>query len=115
MTEIIEPATFKPADATRAILKTLTDRLYDRADKEFFDSWEAEISNTDAPLRAGSVIAAAFMQVAARYAVFGAECAGREARLKQWLALAEEHFIEAVGAVASARANAGIDIPGEPK
>lgn len=98
------PDKFKPSDETRMILKELTDRLYDRADKEFFSAWEAEVDNPDAPVRAGSVIAGGYMQVAARYAVFGADCAGRDARLAQWLALAEEHFLEAVGACATARA-----------
>ena len=94
---------FTPTDETRAILKALRNRLGDDADKEFFDVWEAEISDSDAPRMAGSVIASAYMRLAARYGVFGADCAGREPSLQLWLALAEQEFRDAVRDIAEAK------------
>ena len=95
--------TFKPTDAARAILKGLRNRLGDDADKEFFDTWEAEISDPDAPRMAGSIVASAYMRLAARYGVFGANCAGREPNLQLWLVLAEQEFHDAVKDVARAK------------
>lgn len=100
--------TFKPTEQSREILRTLRDRLGDDADKEFFDAWEAEVANPDAPRLAGSIIASAYMRLAARYAVFGADCAGREPSLQLWLALAKENFRDAVKDVAEARVRASL-------
>ena len=104
---------FTPTDATRAILKNLRHRLGDDADKEFFDTWEAEISDPDAPRMAGSVVASAYMRLAARYAVFGADCAGREPSLQLWLALAAQEFHDAVKDVANAKDTAFIQTDGK--
>lgn len=104
----MDDTTFKPTDASREILRTLRNRLGDDADKEFFDIWEAEIADPDAPRMAGSVIASAYMRLAARYAVFGADCAGREPSLQLWLALAEENFRDAVKDVATAKVQAAL-------
>lgn len=100
--------TFKPTDETRAILKALRNDLGDAADKQFFDVWEAEIADPDAPRMAGSVIASAYMRLAARYGVFGADCAGREPNLQLWLALAEQEFRDAVRDVAESKVRAGL-------
>jgi hypothetical protein len=86
---------FTPTDKTRAVLKELAAGLADTAEEKFFEVWEAEISDPDAPRMAGSVIAAAYMRHAARFAIFGAECAGREPSLDLWLAMAKENFIDA--------------------
>lgn len=99
---------FTPADETRAVLKALRSRLGDDADKEFFDVWEAEIADPDAPRMAGSVIASAYMRLAARYAVFGADCAGRDPSLQLWLALAEQEFRDAVRDVAECKVRAAL-------
>lgn len=97
---------FKPTETSRAIMKALSARLGDAADKEFFDAWEAEIADPDAPRMAGSIVAAAYMRLAARYAVFGADCAGREPSLQLWLALAEQNFQDAVKDVETAKSTA---------
>jgi hypothetical protein len=94
--------TFQPTDTTRAILKRLAAGLADEAEAKFFDVWEAEISDPDAPRVAGSVIANAYMRNAARFGVFGAQCAGKEPSLKLWLAVAEEQFNDALQACAKA-------------
>lgn len=99
---------FKPTDQSREILKGLRKRLGDDADKEFFDVWEAEINDPDAPRMAGSIVAAAYMRLAARYGVFVADCAGREPSLQLWLALAEQEFRDAVKDVAEAKVRASI-------
>ncbi len=99
---------FTPTDETRAILKALRNRLGDDADKEFFDTWEAEINDPDAPRMAGSVIASAYMRLAARYGVFGADCAGREPSLQLWLAMAEQEFRDAVKDVAESKVRASL-------
>jgi hypothetical protein len=98
---------FMPTDEARAILKALRARLGDDANKEFFDTWDAEISNPDAPRRAGSLIASAYMRLAARYGVLGADCAGRKPSLQLWLAMAEQEFRGAVRDVAEARVRCG--------
>lgn len=100
--------TFAPTEKSREILRGLRQRVGDDADKEFFDSWEAEIANSDAPRMAGSIIASAYMRLAARYAVFGAECAGRAPSLQLWLAMAEQEFNEAVTDMATAAAAAEV-------
>lgn len=104
-------STFTPTDKTRATLKALRNDLGDAADKQFFDVWEAEIADPDAPRMAGSVIASAYMRLAARYGVFGANCAGREPSLQLWLALAEQEFRDAVKDVAESKIRAGLVAP----
>jgi hypothetical protein len=86
---------FTPTDKTRSVLKELSAGLAEKAESHFFEVWEAEIADPDAPRMAGSVIAAAYMKHAARFAIFGAECAGREPSLELWLAMAKENFIDA--------------------
>jgi hypothetical protein len=88
--------TFKPTDATRAILKQLNAGIADEAEAKFFEVWESEISDPDAPRIAGSIIAHAYMRNAARFAVFGSQCADREPSLDLWLAVAKEQFDLAV-------------------
>lgn len=107
--------TFTPTDETRAILRKLAAGLADEAEAKFFDVWESEISDPDAPRIAGSIIANAYMRNAARFGVFGAQCAGKEPSLKLWLAIAEEQFNDALHACAKANeiAASGADIPQE--
>ena len=100
--------TFRPTNQSREILKALRERLGDDADKEFFDTWEAEISNPDAPRLAGSIVASVYMRLAARYGVFGADCAGREPSLQLWLAMAEQEFRDAVRDVAECKVKAAL-------
>jgi hypothetical protein len=99
---------FTPTDTTRVALKSLAGGLADAAEEKFFEVWEAEINDPDAPRMAGSVIAAAYMKNAARFAVFGARCAGKEPSLKLWLDLARQNYFEAVDAV-----NRSVDIAAE--
>lgn len=88
--------TFKPSDETRAILRELHCNLAEEADKKFFDIWESEIADPMAPRMAGSVIANAYMRLAARFAVFGCECVGREPNRDLWLELAKQQFDDAI-------------------
>ena len=94
---------FKPSDKSRAILRELRGNLAEEAEKKFFDIWEAEVADPLAPRLSGSVIANAYMGIAARFAVFGCECAGREPRLELWLELAKEQFEDAIKHCAAAK------------
>lgn len=99
--------TFTPSDQTRAALQSLHEGLATEAETKFFEVWEAEIANHDAPLRAGSIVAAAYMRNAARFAVFGAQCAGQPPRLEQWLAVARENFEKAIRGLRRGHASCG--------
>lgn len=95
--------TFNPTAATRSALKHLHQGLANEAEAKFFEVWEREIADPDAPRIAGSIVANAYMRNAARFGVFGAQCAGREPSLELWLAVAREQFDEAVKDCATAR------------
>lgn len=99
--------TFQVTDAAREVYRALLDHLGCRANDQFFAIWEAELGNLDAPRRAGSVVAGAYMAFAARYAVFGARAAGIEPDRTLWLELANEQFDAAVKAVEEAYATTG--------
>lgn len=100
-----EPETFTPDDRTRAIFNALHGKINSAGIDEFFEVWEIESD----PRKAGSVVAAAYMQIAARIAVFSAQCAGREPSREQWLALAAEQFDKAVTDVSEAITEANRD------
>lgn len=78
------------------MLRELHGNLAQEADKKFFDIWESEIADPMAPRMAGSVIANAYMRLAARFAVFGCECAGREPSRELWLEFAKQQFDDAI-------------------
>lgn len=83
---------FTPSPRTLALATAFFTELEKAAETSFFDMWESELENTDAPRRAGSVIANAYMRSAARFAVFGAQCAGVQPDLDQWKKFALEQF-----------------------
>lgn len=87
---------FTPSDRTKAMMKVLFPLVGDQASAAFFDAWETEIENPDAPRRAGSVVATGYMLTAARVAVFGAQCAGANPDRDQWMKFAGEQFDQAV-------------------
>jgi len=96
-------AAFQPTDASRALMRELHGNLANKADKIFFDIWESEIADPMAPRLAGSIVANAYMRLAARFAVFGCECAGREPSLELWLALAKQQFEDAISDCAESK------------
>lgn len=102
-----EPEIFQPTDKTREIFKQISDVAHDQGCARFFDLWEQQ----DSPREAGSVVAAAHVRIAARIAVFGCECEGREPNLETWLKMAEEAYHEAVGAVREAHLKAADMMP----
>lgn len=104
---------FDPSEATRQKRRELLSHLGGRVDAQFFAIWEAEMGQPDAPRRAGSVVAAAYMAYAARYAVFGARCAGAEPSLELWMELAREEFDAAVKAVEEAFATSESSVEGK--
>lgn len=83
---------FKPTEATREIYRRMADEAMLKAMDQFFALW---IEQTD-PREAGSVIAHAFMQTAARIAVFGAMCGHHEPSIAQWMECCRERFDEAL-------------------
>ncbi len=83
---------FHPTETSRAILRSLADESMVRAMDQFFALWIEQSS----PREAGSVVAAAFMQTAARMAVVGAMFDNQEPDIDQWLAVARERFDEAM-------------------
>ncbi len=99
LNQMSKPNEFTPADKTRAAFKLLRAGLADAIEQTFFEVWEAEIADPDAPRKAGSVVAAAYMENAAKFAIFGAHCAGKKPSLELWLAMAEENFNKAIFAV----------------
>lgn len=65
---------------------------WQKAMEQFFAFWETE----NDPRKAGSIVAHGLVRNAARVAVFGAVCDGREPRKDLWMELCSDHFHEAV-------------------
>lgn len=89
-------STFRPTEASRALLHELHGHLGEVAEQKFFDIWESEMADPMAPRLAGSIVANSYMRLAARFAVFGCQCANREPSLELWMALAKQQFEDAV-------------------
>ncbi|UFS77179.1 hypothetical protein LPB73_07325 [Tardiphaga sp. 37S4] len=87
---------FKPSDLARAALHEMHGDLADTALKKFFEMWEAEVEDLEAPRKAGSVIAHAYMGVAARFAILGCEYSDTKPSLEVWMAFAKEEFESAI-------------------
>lgn len=93
-----EPEIFNPTDTARSAFKALMGGVTDQVMDGFFDMWEAE----DDPRKAGSMVAHAYISNAAKVAVFGAECAGKEPRKDLWLKACEEAYDAATKDVGAA-------------
>lgn len=86
---------FKPTDKAREAFRRMSDAAMDAMQDQFFELWEAEGD----PRRAGSMVAHAYIQNAAKIAVFGSRCAGLEPQSDLWRAACEEAFTNAACAV----------------
>ena len=95
---------FTPNDAARAAFKRMGDAAADAMMAQFFDIWEAEGD----PRRAGSMAAHAYIRNAARMAVFGARCAGRDPESELWRAACEQAYTDAIREVNTAFVEAAI-------
>lgn len=93
--------TFTATEASKPIFERLFDGVSERGIEQFFNLWEAQGEGSD-PREAGSLVAHAYMTIAARIAVFAAECSGNKPRREQWLAMAAEHFDKAIADVDTA-------------
>ena len=93
-----DKAVFYPGAAAIAAFKRLSDAAYDAMSKDFFDMWEAEGD----PRKAGSMAAHAYIKNAAKFALFGAQCAAVEPDRDKWMAACAAAYDEAREAVAIA-------------
>lgn len=91
MIEHDDKETFYPSIAATVIHRRLVEAIAQQATEEFFRLWELNGEDSD-PREAGSIVAGAYMHMAAKIAIFACECANMEPRLSQWLKLATEHF-----------------------
>ncbi|NEV75608.1 hypothetical protein DYI24_00755 [Rhodopseudomonas sp. BR0C11] len=92
--------------ATKEIAKAFHSRLWDDIHETFFALWESFEGDPEAPRKAGSVIAHICVGAGAKYALFGAECAGATPRRDLWELLTAQHFDTAVKFIAEAFAKA---------
>jgi hypothetical protein len=84
---------FKVSDKSKAKIAGMKNPLISADDIiDFFDLWETE----DDPRKAGSIMANFFLRAAAKFAVFGAFCAGREPSRELWLGTCNSVFDQVV-------------------
>lgn len=94
--------TFTPNDASREKYRALAEKINLKYMDEFFELWESQGEHTDAAREAGTMVAHALIDMAARLAIFGAECSGHEPVRDQWIEVCNEHFNRAITDVAEA-------------
>lgn len=98
---------FTPSEQARGLLqRAFKDESVSSMD-EFFALWEAE----GCPRRAGSMMAHKFVILGARYAVFGAQCAGVEPNLDLWMNVCREAAERAIADVDESFEQASLTTP----